>query len=102
MIIESKDNYHLSASVELTDNLIEPAGSMQHLMAEASEKLAAQHQFFQQETFYFYLFNHSTEEVIFNLECDVLEVTKDKVAIECYLYAKHVNSFFAKSFAVFK
>lgn len=50
---------------------------------------------------YFYLFNDNEPYNELIIECDILDSTDNKIAIECYLYTKSPSTFIAKSFSIF-
>lgn len=49
----------------------------------------------------FYFFREDEQERKLTIECDILDITDDNIAIECYLYKNAPASFIAKSFFIF-
>ena len=101
MGIDKSDNYQYYSDCEVNRTDTKYAINLQIMMNNVAEALAAKHHFTKLETSYFYLFSSSTQETLFNIECDVLDISKEKIALDCYLYKKNTNSFVAKSFFVF-
>ncbi len=48
----------------------------------------------------FYLFREEHATAL-TIECDILDITEENIAIECYLYTRAPASFIAKSFFIF-
>jgi hypothetical protein len=74
--------------------------NIRYLMIKSVLKLAITHNFSYLSSCYFYLFDDFSADKQFQIECDVIEVTPSKIAIESYLYEQTSNSFVAKLFAV--
>lgn len=79
---------------------IEKPSIQDQLLAHAQERATAHgfHHFF---TSHFYLFDENIEQAQFSVECDILDMSPTRMALECYLYHKYVNRFVAKLFVVY-
>lgn len=67
----------------------------------AIHRLAQLHHFATIQTQYFYLFDERAAGQCYSLECDVLDCTATRMAVECYVYEQHRNNFIAKTFVVY-
>lgn len=102
MGLESSDSYHLYFSFQSNESGPGCNHNLQVAAFKVMQQLASEHQCFEMEASYFYLFNKPSGEILFSCECDVLDITDDSICIECYLYLKNTGKFLAKAFAIYR